>query len=134
MAKYYRSREGETGSLDTKAQLTTLGSDTAPGPLLVPQGTSRLLGMWSAFMGNFAATGSSSVFVRLEGPGLPQGPETMALGCHSVPVATGGNGTRLAQYQKLDLQVTPGNEIQIFMEFAGADSGATSVGVTLVFE
>jgi len=134
MPKLYRSREGEATALDTKTQLTTLGSETAPGPLLVPSGVSKLVGIVVAAMENFAAATSYSAFVRLEGPGLPEGPETFAAAAGGVPVATGGNFAAPAQFTKLDIPVTPANEILIFAEMAGTDIGQVSVGTTLIFE
>ena len=42
MPKLYRSRERAVTAVDTKSQLSTLGSETAPGPLLVPAGAKML--------------------------------------------------------------------------------------------
>lgn len=133
MSKLYRSREGEATAVDAKSQLTTLGSETAPGPLLVPSGVSKLAGIIVAACMNMAAATSYSAFVRLEGPGLPGGPEVVAAGAGGVPVATGGNYAILAKYIPLDIEVTPANEILIFGEMAGTDVGQVSFGVTLVF-
>lgn len=133
MPKLYRSREGEATAVDTKTQLTTLGSETAPGPLLVPAGATRLVGIIIAAMENFAAATSYSAFIRLEGPGLPEGPETFAVAAGGVPVATGGNFVSPATYVAVDIPVVPANEILIFGEMAGTDVGQISFGVTLVF-
>jgi hypothetical protein len=134
MAKLYRSREGEATAADTKTQLTTLGSETVPGPLLVPAGATKLVGVIVAAMENFAAATGFSAFIRLEGPGLPGGPETLAVLAGGVPVATGGNSVKTATFVPLDIATTPTNEILIFAEMAGTDVGQVSVGVTLVFQ
>ena len=134
MTKLYRSREGEASAGDTKTQLTTLGSETAPGPLLVPAGATRLLGIIVAACMNMAAATGFSAFVRLEGAGLPKGPETVAVLAGGGAVATGGNASIPAQYVPLDLEVTPSNEVLIFGEMVGTDVGQVSFGVTLVFE
>jgi hypothetical protein len=134
MAKLYRSREGEATSADTKTQLTTLGSETAPGPLLVPAGANKLVGVIVAAMENFAAATGFSAFLRLEGPGLPGGPESVAIMAGGVPVATGGNSSSVATFIPLDIPTTPTNEILVFAEMAGTDIGQVSVGVTLVFQ
>ena len=55
MAKLYRSREGDATAVDTKTQLSTLGSETAPGPLLVPTGVKALVGIIVAQCFNMAA-------------------------------------------------------------------------------
>ena len=133
MVKQYRSREGEATAIDTKTQLTTMGPDTAPGPLNVPQGFTKLLGCFVAAIGNGAATGAASSFVRLEGGGLTDGPIVIAGPCMGGSVATGQAIARPAMWYPLDVQVEPGNEIIIFGEFCGADIGQMSFGVTLVF-
>lgn len=134
MSKVYRSREGEATAVDTKTQLTTLGSEQAPGPLLVPAGAKSISRIIIAAMENFAAATGYSAFIRLEGPGLPQGPETFAALAGGDPVATGGNNTKPATIIPVSLPVTPGNEILIFGEMAGTDIGQVSMGVTLEFQ
>lgn len=134
MSKLYRSREGEATAVDTKTQLTTLGSESAPGPLLVPAGAKKLIGVIVAAIGNMAAATGYSAFIRLEGPGLIDGPETLAVMAGGQAVATGGNAAIQAQEIDLDLDVIPANEIQIFGEMAGTDIGQTSFVVTLIFQ
>jgi len=131
--KLYRTREGEATALDTRTQLTTLGSETAPGPLLVPQGMKFITGIIVASNFNMAAATSYSAFVRLEGPGLPNGPETFAASAGGVPVATGGNGVLPSVFIPVNLPVSAANEILIFGEMAGTDVGQVTFAVTLVF-
>ena len=90
MPRLYRSREGEATAVDTKTQLTTLMSEAAPGPLLVPAQASRLVGVIVAACENMAAATGFSALLRLEGPGLPEGPEVVAAGAGGIAVATGG--------------------------------------------
>ena len=91
MPKLYRTREGDITAVDTKTQLTTLGSEATPGPLLVPAGASKVVGILVAQNFNMAAATGYTALVRLEGPGLPSGPECIVAGAGGVPVATGGN-------------------------------------------
>lgn len=133
MAKLYRTREGTVSAVDTRTQLSTLGSETAPGPLLVPQGVTKLVGIIAAQCFNMAAATGYSALVRLEGPGLKEGPEAIGIGAGGVPVATGGNGVVPAIFIKLDLDVVPANEILIFGEMVGTDVGSSEFVVTLVF-
>ena len=134
MSKLYRSREGEATAVDTKTQLTTLGSEAAPGPLLVPAGAKKISKIIIAACESFAAATSFSAFIRLEGPGLPGGPESFACLAGGAAVATGGNSANTPQVIEIDLPVTPANELLIFGEMAGTDVGQVSFGVTLVFE
>lgn len=133
MAKQYRTREGEATAVDTKTQLTTLGSSSAPGPLLVPTGVRTLEKIIVAVASDHAAAGSASAFVRLEGPGLPEGPEIIGVGALGYNITTGGHTAMAAKEIPLDVPVKPANEILVFGEMAGADIGSVHFHVTLVF-
>lgn len=134
MPKLYRSREGEVTDLDTKTQLTTLGSETAPGPLLVPNQAKRLLGVLISAVGNHSAINDANFFIRLEGPGLLEGPEVIAAGAEATQVATGGAAGKKAFMVNLNIPVQVNQEILIFGEMGGEDIGAAQFGVTLIFE
>ena len=134
MSKLYRSREGSITAVDTKTQLTTLGSETAPGPLLVPAAAKMLKAVIMAIAPDLATAADGTFLVRLEGPGLPEGPETIAAGASGVQVATGGSYVEGAKRVELNVPVVPSNEILLFAENAGEDSGTSTVGVTLEFE
>lgn len=133
MAKLYRSREGTVTAVDTKTQLTTLGSETAPGPLLVPAGAKTLTAIIATVGCDLATAADGTHFIRLEGPGLPEGPETLAIGASGAQVATGGSYANPAFRFELGVPVTAANEILIFGENAGEDSGSTGIGITLEF-
>lgn len=133
MPKLYRTREGTITAADTKTQLATLGSESAPGPLLVPAQAKTLKAIIFATASNFAAANDTAIIARLEGPGLPEGPEVITIGAAGVAVATGGHGANGAYRVELDIPVTPSNEILIFAECAGEDIGEVTAGVTLEF-
>lgn len=133
MAKQYRTREGDATAVDTKTQLTTVGSDTAPGPLMVPNNMKFITGVIVSAIQNMAAATGFSAFVRVEGPGLQNGPESFAVCAGGNAVATGGNFATKAVRLPVLLPVVSGNEIQIFGEMAGTDVGATGLIVTLEF-
>lgn len=133
MAKLYRTREGTVSTNDTRSQLTTLGSETAPGPLLVPAGVTKLAGIIAAQCFNMAAATGYTALVRLEGPGLAEGPECITIGAGGADVATGGNGTNSARFFPLDIPVVVANEIGVYGEMAGTDVGSAEYAVTLVF-
>ena len=133
MSKLYRSREGTIITVDTKTQLTTLGSETAPGPLLVPAGAKRLAAIILAYATSQVVVADGSVILRIEGPGLPEGPETLVVGSQGVAIATGGHGSRSARRIELDIPVVAANEILLFGENVGEDVGNVTVGATLEF-
>lgn len=134
MAKVYRSREGEAVAVDTRTQLTTVGSETAPGALIVPAGAKKISRVIMAACQNMAAATGASAFLRIEGPGLPTGPETFAIASLGNDVATGGNATTRPIVLDIDIPVTPGNEILVYGEMAGTDVGQVSMAATLVFD
>lgn len=131
--KQHRVREGDVITVDLKTQLTTVGSETAPGPLMVPQGMKYITAVKVASIFNMAAATGYSAFVRIEGAGLANGPESIAVGAGGVPVATGGNGVNRAVVIKCNFPVVEGNEIQIFAEMAGTDVGGMGFVVGLEF-
>src|SRR5574343_295567 len=112
MSKQYRLREGDFTALDTKTALTTAGSDTAPGALFVPQGKKFITGLNIAAIQNMAAATSYSAFIRIEGPGLVNGPESFTVGAGGNAVATGGNAVARITHIPVNLEVTEANEIQ----------------------
>lgn len=131
--KQYRLREGDVTALDTKTQLTTAGSDTAPGPLMVPQNMKYITGIIVAAIQNMAAATGYSAFIRLEGPGLQNGPESLCVGAGGNSNATGGNAVVEETRIPVNFPVVPGNEIQVFAEMAGTDIGGLGVVVGLEF-
>lgn len=128
------SAEGQCTSVDTKTQLTTLGSKGTITPILVPGGSRQISAVITAFTSNYASAGNVSVFLRLEGPGLPAGPEIVTLGAIAGTSTTGGAGGQPAVVTPLGLPVRQDNEVQVFAEMAGTDVGQVNVAVTLVFE
>lgn len=138
MTKIYRSRSGQITSVDTKTQLTTLGSESAPGKLDVPQKAKDLGAIIVACSSDMAtAQGKTTLLCRLEGPGLPNGPETIAIGGMGQFVTTGTNTRVLAKRIPLGkggISVTKGEEIQIFAEALNEDLGAYEVAITLEFD
>lgn len=131
--KQYRLREGDVTALDTKTQLTTAGSDTAPGPLMVPQGMTHITGVRIAAIQNMAAATGFSGFIRLEGPGLKGGVQSLAALAGGNAVATGGNFVNYPVEYRVNFPVEAGTEIQIFGEMAGTDIGGVGYAVGLEF-
>jgi hypothetical protein len=129
--KQHRTREAT--AVDTKTQLTTCGSDTAPGPLMVPKGMTYITKIRAAAIQNMAAATSFSGFIRLEGAGMVGGPQSFAVAAGGAAVATGGNAAQYPVEIAVNLPVVEGNEVQIFAEMAGTDIGQMGASVTLEF-
>lgn len=131
--KQHRSREGEATAVDTKTQLSTVGSDTAPGALMVPKGMKYITKVRASAIQNMAAATSFSAFIRLEGPGMSNGPQSLAIAAGGNAVATGGNAANYPVEIAVNFPVSEGNEVQIFGEMCGTDIGQAGFGVTLEF-
>lgn len=134
MAKLYRSREGAITAVNTKTQLTTLGSETAPGSFLVPVQAKKLVGVIVAASSDLATAHEGAHFIRVEGNGLPEGPESFLAAGIGVQVATGGSYSMPATHYKLDIPVIGGNGISVFGVNSGEDAGSCTHGITLVYE
>lgn len=133
MAKQYRTREGNVTAVDTKTALTTLGSDTAPGALVVPKGMKYIVGVIASGVQNMGAATGFSAFLRLEGPGMVNTGQTLALCAGGNAVATGGNAAQYPVEIPCLFSVVETQEVQIFAEMAGTDVGDIGAVVTLIF-
>ena len=135
MSKDYRTREGSITAVDTRTALTTLASATAESPsnVPVPRDKTKLVGVLVAVGPDFAAAGSATFFIRLEGDGLEDSPQFIAAFAAGGSVATGARSVNRARYIPMDVGVIPGNTIAISAEMAGADIGTVAIGVTLIF-
>lgn len=129
----FRSREGAVTDSDAKTQLTTLGSQTAPGALLVPGNATHLRAVYVSAISSFEAADNCSFLIRLEGPGIDRGVFNLAAGSSGVPVATGGSATTPSKRIPINIKVKPGQEVLIFGENVHGDMGTHQVGVTLEF-
>lgn len=134
MVQTFVSVEGDITAVDTKTQLTTLGSKGTVTPILVPGGSQQISAIMTAYSENYAVAGACSTFIRLEGPGLPAGPEVITLGASGGTTSDGGTGGSPSVITPLGVPVKQDNEIQIFAEIAGTDVGQVNIGLTLVFE
>ena len=133
MPQLYRSREGALADDDVKTQLTTLGSQTAPGPLLVPgQATFLRAAYVTAVTSNEAADGYAFLF-RLEGPGIARGTYIVPGPAGGGAVATGGHTLTPSVRVPINIPVIEGQEILVFAEQLGGDMGTMQAGITLEF-
>ena len=133
MHNLFRSGEGAVADDDVKTQLTTLGSQTAPGPLLVPGGFTFLRAAYIAAVTSNEATGQFAWMFRLEGPGIERGVFNIAGGAFGTAVATGSASRVESKRLPINIAVRPGQEILIFAEAVGDDMGTYQAGVTLEF-
>lgn len=133
MPNLFRSREGSVPDDDVKTQLTTLGSQNAPGPLLVPGGSNFIKALHVSVASSLEGTDSFAALIRLEGPGVDRGVFVMAAGAGGVQVATGGHSLTPSVRIPVNIKAIEAQEILVFAELLGGDMGTAEVGVTLEF-
>ena len=134
MTRLYRQRNNAITALATRTQITVDGEQTAPGPLQVPAEAKKLVQVIVTAMADLAATEQGNYLVRLEGPGLPAGPEAFPCGGSGVQIATGGHLAHSAEVYDVDIPVVGSNEIILTGEMLGVDVGSSELSCTLVFE
>jgi hypothetical protein len=100
---------------------------------MVPKGMGFITKIRASAIQNMAAATSFSSFIRLEGPGMANGPQSFAVAAGGNAVATGGNFVNQPVEITVNIPVTEGNEIQIFGEMCGTDIGQTGFIVGLEF-
>ncbi len=133
MGNLFRSREGPVPDDDVKTQLVTLGSQTAPGPLLVPGGAKFLRALYVAVTTSGEAADSYAALSRLEGPGVERGLFTIAAGAGGCAIATGSRGLVPSVRIPVNIKAIEAQEILVFAELLGGDMGTAEAGVTLEF-
>ena len=133
MSNLFRSREGALTDDDVKTQLTTLGSQTAPGPLLVPGDATFIRAIHVAGVSSNEAADQYAFLVRLEGPGVQRGNFSVAAGAGGGAVATGGHTLIPSKRIPVNIPAISGQEILVFAEALGDDMGTYQVGVTVEF-
>ena len=133
MPNVFRSREGPVPDDDVKTQLVTLGSQTAPGPLLVPGGATFIRAIYVAVTTSGEAADSYAALIRLEGPGVDRGVFTIAAGAGGCAIATGSRGLVPSVRIPVNIKAIEAQEILVFAELLGGDMGTAEAGVTLEF-
>lgn len=129
--------EGDVGTIDTRTGLTTQGSVTAPSRV-VPSGVSKITGLVVCSSADASAEGDAVIIVRLGGSAVLGGEQTFIAGGHTTNTVQAGSdsapnlGATLV-LKDLDVDIRPGDVINIDAEEAGTDIGDASVVVTLIY-
>lgn len=129
--------EGDLTAVDTRTNITTQGSVTAPS-LVVPSGMTKIDKILVAAGAEGLADGSAVFFIRLGGAGVLKGEQTlMASAGGRIAVQSGSDAApatcRLLVIDNVDIDVSPSDTINISAEMAGNDLGTGHVGITVVF-
>lgn len=140
MGVIYVTREGETnGAVDIEVGLTTAYSDTAPGPVIVPEGKTKLKQLIVAFgdLSPTAADKGAAYLLRLSGPGLVDNEQQFVVGAAFSVFTTAGDtgwGALNAKVFDVDIDVKAGATIAMYvMQSGGVDLGTPTTAITLGF-
>ncbi|MCJ2531783.1 MAG: hypothetical protein LN413_05710 [Candidatus Thermoplasmatota archaeon] len=130
--KWYRSRNADIGSIETKDELDDLGSQ-APGAGGIDTDVNakfvRRVIIAAGIDG--AAVGSVASFARLEGDGMENSEQLLGPG-FSVPVATGTSNRAPAQVSPiLNFPVNGGSPIKLYADSEADAESDLEFGVTL---
>jgi len=126
----YVTREGSlSATVDVETALTTLYDDTAPGPLVVPSGVSKIKQMIVGIGDGAPATADANTnyLLRMTGDGLADGEQTFTIANSYAILATAGEtapGNIPAMRFDVDIDVVSGGRIALF----GTQAGGVTVG------
>lgn len=129
--------EGDITTVDTRTNITTQGSVTAPS-LVVPSGMSKIAKVLVAVAAEGLADGSAVFLLRLGGSGVLKGEQVLTMGAAGrIAVQAGSDAApqvgKLFVLENVDIDVSPSDTITIAAEMAGSDLGTARVVVTIVF-
>jgi hypothetical protein len=129
--------EGDVNTIDTLVRLTGQGSVSAPS-LVVPAGQTKIKTIIASAGADNAAAGSAVFFIRLGGNAVLNGEQQIMITGIGGQLPQAGSDqapSRVNPYviEGADIDVRPGDTIDVSAEMAGADVGDATVGVTVVF-
>lgn len=130
--------EGDLATVDVAAALTTQGSVAVPSRQ-IPAGTSKIKDIIVAVAHDSAAAGSGTFAVRLGGVAVQKGEQIIVVAAAgNIAVQAGSdqapNKMNPMHLKDVDIEVTPGDTINIQGEMDGSDLGTSRMVVTLVLE
>lgn len=129
--------EGDVNSVDTLVRLTAQGSVSAPS-LIVPAGNTRIRSIHAALGSDNAVAGSVTGFLRIGGNAVLNGEQQIMIGGSGGQLPQSGSDQAPSfmtpfRLEDADIEVRPGDTVDIGAEMAGADVGDTTFIVTLIF-
>lgn len=130
--------EGDVNSVDTLTRLTAQGSVSAPSRV-TPSNANAIDKVLASFGVDGAAEGSGVFVVRLSGPAVKGGEQTVIIGAAGTNTVQAGSDAAVThpgvfQLQNADIAIEGSEVIDVSVELMGEDLGDSTVAVTLVFK
>lgn len=128
----------DVNAVDTLTRMTGQGSVTAPS-LVVPAGMTKIRKIYAAGSHDGAADdGAALMFLRVGGNAVLNGEQQIVIGAGgNQTVQAGSDSAPNCMVPFLladaDIDVRPGDTVDLSAEFAGVDIGDTHIAATLVF-
>lgn len=129
--------EGDITTVDSKTNLTTQGSVTAPS-VVVPAGVSKIDKIIVAASAEGLANGSAVFFLRVGGNAVDRGEQVIMISAAGI-IAVQLGSDAAAQVaapivlDDVDIAISPSDTLSISAEMAGSDLGTGHVVATVVF-
>lgn len=129
--------EGDISAADTRTQLTTQGSVTAPS-LVTPPDITKITALFIAATTEGLVAGAQSFFVRIGGNAVKNGEQVIAVSAvgYIAPQAGSDSSPQLMVpivLTDLDIECGPSDTVSVSVEGAGTDTGSGRAVATLVF-
>ena len=130
--------EGDLATVDSRTNITTQGSVTAPS-LVVPSGVTEIDKIICAATAEGLGDGSAVFFIRVGGSAVKRGEQNIVVGA-AARIAVQAGSDAAAQIGKLfilencGIEVNPSDTVTIAAEMAGSDLGTGHIVVTVVFK
>lgn len=129
--------EGDLATVDSRTNITTQGSITAPS-LVVPSGVTKIDKIMAAACAEGLADGSAVFFMRIGGSAVKRGEQNIMISAAGrIAVQAGSDAApqvgQLFVLENADIEVNASDTLNIAAEMAGSDLGTGHVVVTLLF-
>jgi hypothetical protein len=130
--------EGDLATVDSRTNITTQGSVTAPS-LVVPSGVTMIDKIIATAAAEGLADGSATFFIRVGGSAVKRGEQNIVIAAGArIAVQAGSDAApsigRLFILEDCGIEVNPSDTVTIAAEMAGNDLGTGHVVVTVVFK
>lgn len=130
--------EGDLATVDSRTNITSQGSVTAPS-LVVPSGVTKIGKIIASACAEGLADGSAVFFIRIGGSAVKRGEQNIVISSAArIAVQAGSDAAPqlgdLFVLNNADIEVNPSDTVTIAAEMAGQDLGTGHVIVTVMFE
>lgn len=130
--------EADVNSVDTLTRMTNQGSVTTPSRV-TPANASRIKAILATVGGDGLAEGSAAFVLRLGGPAVKNGEQTIVFACAAANTPqSGADGapleTGLFKLMDADIAIEGSEVIDVSAEMVGEDLADSTVAVTLIME